>query len=108
MKKIVLNVNIFCEKCKKEVLTSVTKLEGINEVGVDPEKGTVTVVGDVDPVMIVKQIKKAGKCATIVSVGPPKPIEQPKIIIILPPYCNDCQLVAVSHTSYSSPGCSIL
>ncbi|PON74473.1 Heavy metal-associated domain containing protein [Parasponia andersonii] len=108
MKKTVLKVSINCEKCKKEVLKAVTKLSGINQVAVDAEKETVTVVGDVDPVMIVKQIKKTGKCADIISVGPPEPVE-PKIeCVVLPPCCNDCQLIAVGYAPHVRGGCNIL
>ena len=70
------------------------------------EKGVLTVIGDVDPVMIVKKVRKAGKCTEIISVGPPKPPEQkkpqepkksPKHCAALPPSCKQCQLVAVEY-----------
>ncbi|KAK9292042.1 hypothetical protein L1049_019996 [Liquidambar formosana] len=107
--KIVLRVNIHCQRCKKEVLRAVTKLTGIDQVSVDGDKGTLTVVGDVDPVCVIKQVRKMGKVAEIISVGPPNPPECPPHPCRLPPCCNDCQLVAVS---FSTPNdgrlCSIL
>ncbi|XP_034708022.1 heavy metal-associated isoprenylated plant protein 2-like [Vitis riparia] len=109
MKKIVLKVNIHCQKCKRDVLKAVTKLTGINQVTVDGEKGTLTVVGDVDPVLLTETVRKSGKVAEIMSVGPPKPPE-PKSPVKkpLPPWCYDCQLVPVSYVPYDSGPCSIL
>ncbi|KAI3445502.1 hypothetical protein Pfo_002167 [Paulownia fortunei] len=48
-KKTELKVTINCEKCKTEVLKAVSKLIGVDEVTVNAEKGTLTVVGSVDP-----------------------------------------------------------
>ncbi|GJT55680.1 heavy metal-associated isoprenylated plant protein 2-like protein, partial [Tanacetum coccineum] len=70
--KIEVNVNMHCEKCKTEVLKAVTKLSGINEVSVNLEKQMLVVIGDVDPVCVVKAVRKTGKIANITSVGPPK------------------------------------
>ncbi|XP_024030630.1 heavy metal-associated isoprenylated plant protein 43 [Morus notabilis] len=111
VKKTELKVNVNCEKCKKDVLKAVTKLSGINQVSVDATKGTLTVIGDVDPVMIVKQVRKARKCAEIISVGPPKPPEKksPEKYVLLPSFCKDCQLVAVSFAPYGGgSACNIL
>ncbi|KAH7865889.1 hypothetical protein Vadar_012711 [Vaccinium darrowii] len=44
---------------------------GIDHISVDAEKGIVTVIGDVDPVCVTTQIRKAGKRVEIISVGPP-------------------------------------
>ena len=79
----------------------------------DAAKGTLTVVGDVDPVLVTTQVRKTGKVVEIVSVGPPKKPDAPKPKpsepdITLPPRCNDCQLVAVSFAPYDRQYCSIL
>ncbi|KAJ0078889.1 hypothetical protein Patl1_24649 [Pistacia atlantica] len=101
MKKIVVKVAINCQICKADVMKAVTKLTGIDQVSVDGEKGTLTVVGDVDPVLVVKRLKKIKKCPQIVSIGPPKPPEPekpkppPLPVPCLPPSCKDCQLVAI-------------
>ncbi|KAK9155249.1 hypothetical protein Sjap_002729 [Stephania japonica] len=110
MKKIVLKVSINCSKCKTQVLKAVTKLEGINSVAVDGEKGTLTVVGEVDPVEVTRRLRKTGKVVEIVSVGPNKPPEKPpEPSKPLPPCCNDCQLVAVGFGPYEDVRfCSIL
>ncbi|XP_031261452.1 heavy metal-associated isoprenylated plant protein 43-like [Pistacia vera] len=115
MKKIVIKVAINCQICKTDVMKAVTKLTGIDQVSVDGEKGTLTVVGDVDPVLVVKRLKKIKKCPQIVSIGPPKPPEpekpkpEPFSVPCLPPSCKDCQLVAVGYYSpYEGRLCSIL
>ncbi|KAL5560441.1 hypothetical protein UlMin_036652 [Ulmus minor] len=109
VQKTVIKVNVNCQKCKQDLLKSVTKLSGIDQISVDGEKQTLTVVGDVDPVFIVKKIRKSRKCAEIVSVGPPKDDDKKKIIeCCLPPYCNDCQMVAVSYAPYDGGICNIL
>ncbi|KAH7525181.1 hypothetical protein FEM48_Zijuj06G0197800 [Ziziphus jujuba var. spinosa] len=109
MKRTVVKVNINCQICKSDVLKAVTKLSGIDQVSVDAEKGLLTVLGDVDPVLIVKKVRKIGKAAEVVSVGPPKPEpkKSPKYIL-LPPYCNDCQFVGVGFTPYDGRLCHIL
>ncbi|KAF3441469.1 hypothetical protein FNV43_RR15383 [Rhamnella rubrinervis] len=114
MKKTVIKVNINCEICKSDVLKAVTKLSGIDEVSVDGEKGLLTVTGEVDPVKVVKNVRKIGKAAEVVSVGPPKKEDKkksPEKPSYLPPSCNDCQLVAVGSFfpyQYDSRICIIL
>ncbi|KAH7525177.1 hypothetical protein FEM48_Zijuj06G0197400 [Ziziphus jujuba var. spinosa] len=111
MKKTVIQVNIKCQKCKTDVLKATTKLSGIQEVSVDGEKELLSVVGDVDPVLVVKNLRKIGKVAKIISVGPPKsekPKQSPKKPCNLPPCCNDCQLVAVGFSHDYNGGCHIL
>ncbi|XAR52778.1 hypothetical protein NMG60_11021031 [Bertholletia excelsa] len=75
MKKTELKVNMYCSKCRTQVLKAVTTLRGIDQVSVDRDKGTVTVVGDADPVSVASQIRKVGKVAEIISVGASKPPE---------------------------------
>ncbi|KAF8394770.1 hypothetical protein HHK36_020985 [Tetracentron sinense] len=77
-----------------------TKLQGIDAVAADVQKGTLTVVGDVDPVLITNQVRKIGKVVEIISGGRPKP-DAPKPQPdnkSLPTCCNESQLVAVSFT----------
>ncbi|KAJ6857778.1 hypothetical protein NC651_039262 [Populus alba x Populus x berolinensis] len=96
MQKTVLKVNINCMKCQTEVLKTVAKLEGIDEIAVDIAKGTLTVIGVVDPVQVAKKLRKSGKMAEVVSVGPPKkePDEE-KVDDIkdsFPSCCKECEL----------------
>ncbi|KAJ6863719.1 hypothetical protein NC652_040312 [Populus alba x Populus x berolinensis] len=113
MKKTVLKVNINCMKCQTEVLKTVAKLEGIDEIAVDIAKGTLTVIGVVDPVQVAKKLRKSGKMAEVVSVGPPKkePDEE-KVDDIkdsFPSCCQECELVAIGFLPhYQAQICSIL
>ncbi|XP_010266366.1 PREDICTED: uncharacterized protein LOC104603903 [Nelumbo nucifera] len=108
-KKIEMKVNIPSNKCKTQLLKSVTKLQGIDQVSVDREKGTLTVIGTVDPVEVTKKVRKIVKVVQISSVGPPKKPPSPKKpeIPTCPPYCPHCQLIAVKPYPDSSV-CSIL
>ncbi|XP_038716804.1 heavy metal-associated isoprenylated plant protein 43-like [Tripterygium wilfordii] len=113
MKKTVIKVNINCEKCKTKAMKAVAKLSGINQISVDGEKQTLTVIGEVDPVKIIKQLKKIGMTADIVSVGPPdtpKPPPSNPPPPPLPPCCNRCQLVAIGYLDdpYNHSVCVIL
>ncbi|CAL9126612.1 unnamed protein product [Musa textilis] len=94
MKKIVLKVSILCSKCKVCILTTISKFDGIVSIAVDVEKSTVTIVGVVDAVLIVKALRKAKKPAEIVSVGEPdKKKEEKKDPCKLLPCCNACRPV---------------
>ncbi|KAL7235541.1 hypothetical protein ACSBR1_018938 [Camellia fascicularis] len=112
VKKIEVKVSIHCHKCKSDVLKSVTKLQGIDQVSVDGEKGILTVIGNVDPVLVATQVRKTGKVADLIGVGPPKATgnptpKPPPSVPAIPDYCNKCQLVAVVPYD-NNPICSIL
>lgn len=75
----------------------------------DNEKGTLTVVGTVDPACLTKKIRKSGKMAEIISVGPPKPPEKKEPPKPLPACCNNCQVaVGAAFISNENIFCSIL
>ncbi|XP_014520551.1 heavy metal-associated isoprenylated plant protein 43 [Vigna radiata var. radiata] len=71
VKKTVLKVDITCAKCKRKLLKTVSSLQGVDKIEADEGKGTLTVTGDADPYDIIVRIRKAGKHAEVVSVGPP-------------------------------------
>ena len=96
---------------------------------VDASKGTLTIVGEVEPVPIFKKLKKIGKKPEIVSVGPPKPKCErwcscsfcrpyvqctPSHYSFVPSYPKQCELVAVTYPppydseASSSGQCSIV
>nr|CAB3486049.1 unnamed protein product [Digitaria exilis] len=78
-KVTVLKVDTSCAKCKRKVLQAVSGLQGVDKLEVDSEKGTMTVTGTVDPVDVVKQARKAGRRASVLTIGPPpKPAEEKK------------------------------
>ncbi|PNY12992.1 metal ion binding protein [Trifolium pratense] len=78
VKKTVLKVDIDCLKCKKKLIKTVSSLQGIDKIEADEGKGTLTIIGDADPYDIIVRIRKAGKNAEVVSIGPPPGPPPPK------------------------------
>lgn len=79
----------------------------------DGEKGMLTIVGDVDPVLVVRNLKKIGKVPEIISVGPPKPPEYCEEFKFrecrpCPPSCKECQLIFTTYPYNDGRTCSIL
>ncbi|KAE8010527.1 hypothetical protein FH972_006894 [Carpinus fangiana] len=105
------------------------RIAGVDKVEADAAKGTLTVTGDADPYEIIVHIRKAGKCAEVVSIGPPpappkKPDEKepdkkkpdhPKIKVQIPcmPHnclfvCEPVAMVPVGLWDEPNPPCSIM
>ncbi|RCV24157.1 hypothetical protein SETIT_5G062300v2 [Setaria italica] len=74
-KKIVIRADLIGSSCKMAILSTVAKLEGIKSMDIDAENCTLTVVGTVDPVAIVLELKKACLAAVIIGVEDDKPKE---------------------------------
>ncbi|KAG6645691.1 heavy metal-associated isoprenylated plant protein 2-like [Carya illinoinensis] len=74
--KTVMKVHIACLKCKKQLIQAVTKLQGVDKVEVDADKGIFTVTGDADPYEIIVRTKQTGKFGDVLSVGAPASTEQ--------------------------------
>ncbi|XP_037409378.1 heavy metal-associated isoprenylated plant protein 2-like [Triticum dicoccoides] len=70
--KMVLKVPMVCKKCKSCVLTIVSKVKGVKSMAYDEEKSTLTVVGEVDVVVVVDALRKGKHPATVVTVGDEK------------------------------------
>ncbi|XP_042415088.1 heavy metal-associated isoprenylated plant protein 2-like [Zingiber officinale] len=106
-KKIVLKVIIMCNKCKVSVMRTVVKFDGVTSVALDVEKSTVTIVGTVDAVLIVKALRKAKKQAEIVTVEKPDKKDEKKSESSkdLPPCCGACAYVV--HDDYQPNLCII-
>ncbi|KAJ1296967.1 hypothetical protein BS78_01G342100 [Paspalum vaginatum] len=77
-KKIVLEVDTVGDGCKAKAMNTVAKFRGVKSVAVDGEKGTLTVVGEVDVVCVTKALRKAHLEARVLSVGPEKEEPPPK------------------------------
>lgn len=105
----------------KRKAKSIKILTGITEITVDAEKGLLTLIGDVDPVIVVEKLKKIKKVVKIDSVGPykkeePKPKEpekpkpkEPEPCKPLPSCCNACRPIAIGYVTYDEPNfCTIL
>uniref|UniRef100_A0A0E0KE83 HMA domain-containing protein n=1 Tax=Oryza punctata TaxID=4537 RepID=A0A0E0KE83_ORYPU len=100
--KIVIKVDFIRAKCKAVAMTVVAKIPGVKSLAADEEKGTMTVVGEVDVVQVVSELRKAKFAAEVVSVGPEKepekkpeaapkkPDEPPKKPDPPPPCCPGC------------------
>ncbi|CAI9101410.1 OLC1v1038725C1 [Oldenlandia corymbosa var. corymbosa] len=108
MKKIELKVSFNCSKCKTIVLKAVAKLEGVNEITIDAEKGMLTVVGEVDPVTVTRKVRKTGKHVEMISVGPPKKPEEKKPELPLPHCCPQCQVIITETYDFGGRICTIL
>ncbi|KAL5221184.1 hypothetical protein ABZP36_025897 [Zizania latifolia] len=70
--KVVLKVPITCKKCKSCILQVVSPIKGIKSLTCDDEKNTLTVVGEVDVVVIVDKLRKAKYSVVVVTVSDEK------------------------------------
>ncbi|KAK6139367.1 hypothetical protein DH2020_026875 [Rehmannia glutinosa] len=61
----VLRVNIHCDGCKDKVKKKLRKIKGVSKVNIDVEQGKVTVLGNVDPAILMNKLEKAGKHAEL-------------------------------------------
>ncbi|KAJ0464073.1 putative heavy metal-associated domain, HMA, heavy metal-associated domain superfamily [Helianthus annuus] len=79
VQRTVLKVRLSCEKCRKKILKSVSGLYGVDKIEIDAAKDTLTVTGDADPYVIIKQARKVIKCVEVVTIGPPpQPPKKPE------------------------------
>uniref|UniRef100_A0A0D9UZ34 HMA domain-containing protein n=1 Tax=Leersia perrieri TaxID=77586 RepID=A0A0D9UZ34_9ORYZ len=76
--KTVIKSDLIGKACKSEIMATVATLQGIKSMDIDAEKCTLTVVGTVDPVRIVRKLKKKCFAACIVTVEDDKPKEEEK------------------------------
>ncbi|KAK6938851.1 Heavy metal-associated domain, HMA [Dillenia turbinata] len=106
--KTILSVDLLCSKCRKKVMKLMATIEGINSIVLDPSKSTVTVIGEADPLKIIKKARKFRKSAEIVSIGPPKEEKKDEkdIIPSLPRMCQKCDVWYVVREDFSY--CNIL
>ncbi|OAY30331.1 hypothetical protein MANES_14G022000v8 [Manihot esculenta] len=68
MKKLVLALQFHDENDRKKAMRAVCGLPGINSISADLNGKKMTVIGDVDPVVIVKKLRKR-HCTKIISFG---------------------------------------
>ncbi|CAH8373557.1 unnamed protein product [Eruca vesicaria subsp. sativa] len=71
--KVVLKLEVNCERTKQKAMSTVCCLSGVQSV--DVKEGKLTVIGEIDAFIIVKKLKKI--CYTeIITVGPAKEPEK--------------------------------
>lgn len=115
LQKTVVSVDLLCSKCRMKVMSLISKIEGINSIVLDPAKSTVTVIGEADPVCIIKQVRKFRRSAQITSIGPPKEEKKEEkkddkkdpLFCSLPKTCQRCDVWYVINDDYYR-NCNIL
>ncbi|XP_039052876.1 heavy metal-associated isoprenylated plant protein 32-like [Hibiscus syriacus] len=109
-KKTVLSVELFCPKCRQNVMKVISDIVGITSIVLDASKNTVTVTGEADPFKIIKKVRKFRKHASIVSIGAAKEEkkeEKKDIVIYSPNTCLRCEVWYVVRDDFYHH-CSIL
>ncbi|KAH9316499.1 hypothetical protein KI387_025126, partial [Taxus chinensis] len=67
--KIVLRSEIDSEKCKSKALQAIAEIKGVDSVTVDLKEKKIIVIGDADPVVLTRKLRKV-RNTELVSVGP--------------------------------------
>ncbi|KAJ0967207.1 hypothetical protein J5N97_024124 [Dioscorea zingiberensis] len=71
-KKVVLRIlSMNDEKTKQKAMEAVAEIYGIDSIAADLKEQKMTIIGEMDTVLVAKKLKKVGK-VDIVSVGPAK------------------------------------
>ncbi|KDP41898.1 hypothetical protein JCGZ_26916 [Jatropha curcas] len=82
LKKIELKVSVICcDGCKKKVKKTLQSVEGVLKTEIDPLQPKVTVLGNVDPQILIKRLLKTGKQAELWSQNAGKEKKEAEITV---------------------------
>ncbi|KAF2951655.1 hypothetical protein DAI22_01g278900 [Oryza sativa Japonica Group] len=116
--KIVLKVPITCKKCKSCILQIVSRNKGVKSLTFDDEKSTLTVIGEVDVVVIVDKLrhpkkgkeKREGYMVEVMAVSDEKKecAEKLKQCAELQQCCRACRPYYVAVDDHPGYSCTIV